>query len=445
MATLDVKPGPPATLALRPGQATITAGETITYRADGEDAYGNPLGDLTSSTTFTITPDGSCTAHTCTATTTGPHTVTGTVSLGHGVTARGTATLDVKPRPLASLALHPGQATITAGETITYQADGEDAYGNPVGDLTSSTTFTIVPDGSCTAHACTATTSGPHTVTGTINLREHLVRGAATLQVQREITPGGPGPSPPLPSPSSDSSRPSPSPSSSSRAGPPPPAPSSDNSPSSPSPSSSSRAGPPSPPPSGSVTTSPNCRPAAKQLRGLRVAPRSAPPGTVVRITAKIDRNFAGCPLAVLLGASHVGDTTVGRDGSVSDQSAVPNAAKSGATTLAITRTDGGVLATTTFEVVPKPPSTPRLLQPLLGLLVAGGALLLTVLGGKAVASERARRQRRWMGKHVRVEPDSSPGHISAGLDPHTPPPLTVRLKPQDHAGTIGIRKETDR
>jgi len=175
------------------------------------------------------------------------------------------------------------------------------------------------------------------------------------------------------------------------------------------------------------------------------VAPRAAAPGTPVRITAKLDGSFVGCPLAVLLGGSHVGDTTVRRDGSVSDQSAVPEAAKSGATTLAITRTDGGVLATTAFEVVPKPPPTPQLLQPLLGLMVAGGALLLSVLGGKAVSSLRDRRQRRWVHKHVRFAPDASPGHISAALDPDAPPPLTVRLDPQDHAGTIGITKETDR
>ena len=153
-----------------------------------------------------------------------------------------------------------------------------------------------------------------------------------------------------------------------------------------------------------------------------------------MRIAARLDRNFAGCPLAVLLGGSHVGDTTVRRDGSVSDQSAVPEAAKSGVTTLAITRTDGGVLATTAFEVVPQPPPTPQLLHPLLGLLVTGGALLLSVLGAKAVSSQRAR-----------FTPDSSPGHISAALDPDAPPPLTVRLDPQDHAGTMGITKETDR
>jgi hypothetical protein len=193
------------------------------------------------------------------------------------------------------------------------------------------------------------------------------------------------------------------------------------------------------------VTTSPSCRPAARQVHGLQLAPRSASPGASVRVTARLDRNFAGCPLAVLLGGSHVGDTTVRPDGSVSDRSAVPNAAKSGTTTLAIARTDGGVLATTAFEVVPKPPATPWFLQPLLGLLLAGAALLLTGLGRKAIASERARRQRRWVGKHVRVEPESSPDHISAALDPNTPPPLTVRLRPQNHAGTTGITKEMDR
>jgi hypothetical protein len=164
-----------------------------------------------------------------------------------------------------------------------------------------------------------------------------------------------------------------------------------------------------------------------------------------VRITARLGRDFAGCPLAVLLGGSHVGDTTVRRDGSVSDRSAVPDAVKSGATTLALARTDGGVLATTAFEVTPKPPATPRLLPPLLALLAAGGALLFSVLGGKAVASQRARRQRRWVRKHVRFAPDSSTGHISAAPDPGTPPPLTVRLDPQGRAGTIGITKETDR
>jgi len=448
-ATLKVKAGHPASLTLTPESATITAGRSQPYQATGTDAYGNSLGDLTSSTGFTIAPDGSCAPtepKTCTATIAGRHTVTGTIDLGNRVTIRGTATLTVKPGPPATLSLHPRQVTTTVGKSQAYQDDGRDAYGNSLGDLTSSTAFTIT-DGTCSTNSCTATTVGPHTVTGTIHLREHVVTGAATLQVQPGIAPPGQGSSPPRPSPSppSDSSPPSPAPSSSSNTGPPAPVPSSGSSLPPPAVSPFRNTRPPPPSASGPPSTSPNCRPAARQLHGLRVAPRAALPGTSVRIAARLDRNFAGCPLAVLLGGSHVGDTTVRRDGSVSDQSAVPEAAKSGVTTLAITRTDGGVLATTAFEVVPKPPPTPQLLHPLLGLLVTGGALLLSVLGAKAVSSQRARRQRRWVHKHVRFAPDSSPGRISAALDPDAPPPLTVRLDPQDHAGTIGITKETDR
>jgi hypothetical protein len=438
-AFLDVQAGPPISLALNPGSGSITAGDNSQpYQATGTDAHGNTF-DATDSTAFTIALDGSCTAtapKTCTATWAGRHTVTGTFDLGDGVTVTGTATLDVQPGPPATLSLHPGQVTITAGKSQAYQDDGRDAYGNSLGDLTGSTTFTIT-DGTCTTNSCTATTAGPHTVTGTVSRREHVVTGAATLQVQPGIAPPGQG----SPSPSPSSSPPSPGPSSSSSAGPPPPAPPT----SPPPPAPSVGAVPPPPPAPGGPPTSPNCRPAARQLHGLRVAPRAAPPGTSVRITARLGRDFAGCPLAVLLGGSHVGDTTVRRDGSVSDRSAVPDAVKSGATTLALARTDGGVLATTAFEVTPKPPATPRLLPPLLALLAAGGALLFSVLGGKAVASQRARRQRRWVRKHVRFAPDSSTGHISAALDPGTPPPLTVRLDPQGRAGTIGITKETDR
>ena len=256
-ATLRVKPGPLATLTLAPNPATIIAGHAITYQADGRDTYGNSLGDLTSATTFTITPDGSCTARTktCTAITAGPHTVTGTITLGDGGTARGTATLTVQPGPPGHTVPAPWQVHHHRRQSQAYQDDGQDAYGNPLGDLTSATTFTIA-DGTCTASTCTATTPGPHTVTGTINLREHLVTGVATLQVQREITPGGPAPSPPLPSPSSDSSPPSPAPSSSSSAGPPlrsiqrqqPPAPG---------PFPASGAGQPPPSAPGGPTTSP--------------------------------------------------------------------------------------------------------------------------------------------------------------------------------------------
>src|SRR5215471_10048100 len=145
-ASLAVEPGPPASLTLTPSSATIRAGNSQAYKATGTDANGNTF-DATDSTDFTITPDGSCThtgPKTCTATKASPHTVTGTYDLGNGATVTGTASLDVEHGPPVSLALTPSSGTITAGENSQpYHATGTDAYGNPVGDLTSSTDFTI--------------------------------------------------------------------------------------------------------------------------------------------------------------------------------------------------------------------------------------------------------------------------------------------------------------
>ena len=164
-AVLHVAAGPVASLALRPSQATITAGDTVTYTADGRDANGNPRGDVTADTSFSISPDGSCAGATCTATKAGDHTVTGVYAGRRQLTA--TAVLHVAAGPLASLALRPSQATITAGDTVTYTADGRDANGNPRGDVTADTSFSISPDGSCTGATCTAAHPGRHTVTGT--------------------------------------------------------------------------------------------------------------------------------------------------------------------------------------------------------------------------------------------------------------------------------------
>ena len=76
--SVTVKPGPLASLTLSPATATIVSGGSQTYTAQGFDAYGNSRGNITSATKFKISPNGSCTAATCTATATGPHIVIGT-------------------------------------------------------------------------------------------------------------------------------------------------------------------------------------------------------------------------------------------------------------------------------------------------------------------------------------------------------------------------------
>ncbi|TML84005.1 MAG: hypothetical protein E6G08_18525, partial [Actinobacteria bacterium] len=131
------------------------------YTAQGRDQYDNSLGDVTASTTFTIAPDGSCTGATCTASTTGAHTITGT-----DAAKTGTATLTVNVL-VDHIVISPATMTISAGGSQTYTVQAFDASNNSLGDVTGSTAFTIAPDGSCTGATCTATSGGTHTVTGT--------------------------------------------------------------------------------------------------------------------------------------------------------------------------------------------------------------------------------------------------------------------------------------
>src|SRR5207249_1174010 len=144
-------------ILLSPATATIASGGSQTYTAEGRDQYNNSLGDITGDVTFTIT-GGSCTGATCTASTAGTPPVTATQ---FGKT--GTATLQVTSGTLDHIVISPGSATISAGGSQTYTAEGFDAAGNSLGDFTLGTTFTISPDGSCTGNICTATTAGAHT------------------------------------------------------------------------------------------------------------------------------------------------------------------------------------------------------------------------------------------------------------------------------------------
>ncbi|HEX9694852.1 MAG TPA: S8 family serine peptidase [Actinomycetota bacterium] len=173
-ATLTVVPGPLASMTITPAAATVAAGQSQTYAVSGFDSFGNPKGDVTVGTTFSIAPDGSCSANTCSATTSGAHTVTatqGAVSVD--------ASLQVDPGPLASLLLSPAETTVVLGASQTYVAQGRDAFGNSLGDLTVGTTFAIFPDGSCSGSTCTPAALGNHTV----RAARGTAQGSALLHV----------------------------------------------------------------------------------------------------------------------------------------------------------------------------------------------------------------------------------------------------------------------
>jgi hypothetical protein len=95
----------------------------------------------------------------------------------------------VQHGPLASLIISPGNATIATGSTQTYAVQGFDAFGNPLGNVTGGTKFTISPDGHCGRSVCTASTNGPHTVTATrdgVSVSTALT--VATLQADLAVT-----------------------------------------------------------------------------------------------------------------------------------------------------------------------------------------------------------------------------------------------------------------
>jgi peptidoglycan/xylan/chitin deacetylase (PgdA/CDA1 family) len=177
--SLQVNPGDLAQIAISPQSATIAAGESQTYSAEGFDAAGNSLGDVSAETTFAIAPDGSCQGASCQAQNAGAHTV----SASDGALSD-QATLAVAPGPLDHLAVSPKNATITLGESQTYKAEGFDAAGNDLGDLTAQTTFSIGPDGSCQAAICTASAPGEHSVSAS----SAGAGGGATLAVHSPAT-----------------------------------------------------------------------------------------------------------------------------------------------------------------------------------------------------------------------------------------------------------------
>ncbi len=182
----------PASLSLTPAAQRVVPGDAVDYSAEGLDAGGNDLGDVTAATTFSIAPDGSgsatgasCLANGCQATVAGTYLVTGTDGA-----ATGSTTMIVVAGMPTSLSLSPFIASVASGVSQVYQAEGFDFYGNDAGDVTAVTSFSIAPSGgtgsqtgaSCSGDACSATVPGTYIVTG-IDTQARLATGIATLTV----------------------------------------------------------------------------------------------------------------------------------------------------------------------------------------------------------------------------------------------------------------------
>ena len=175
----------PVRLKVTPDTKTVKPGEGITYTADAIDALGIDDGPVTiSGLSISGGPYAICAGDGCAAREQGPHTV---IAVAHG--AVGSATLNVKPGPLASLRLEPGWEEIPPGGSATYKVEGLDDAGNDLGFLgpTSpygSAVLSISPPGSCVGSTCTAAHPGDYMVTARLGNAE----GTAQLRVKDDVT-----------------------------------------------------------------------------------------------------------------------------------------------------------------------------------------------------------------------------------------------------------------
>ena len=162
-----------AKVVLSPAAASIAPGGSASYQAEGFDPKGIDLGDVTSTTTFSVAPAGSCIGAICTASIPGAYTVTGANGL-----ARGTASLTVMTAIPDYLLLSPAAAWIAPDGSATFAAEAYDSAGDDLGNVTASTTFTI--DGSpCDGDTCASSIGGAHAISGAYD----GVSGTATLNV----------------------------------------------------------------------------------------------------------------------------------------------------------------------------------------------------------------------------------------------------------------------
>ncbi|HZY41129.1 MAG TPA: hypothetical protein VFF59_03925, partial [Anaerolineae bacterium] len=205
-------PGAPYTLTLQPPTAVISAGQRITYTAIATDTFGNPIGNVTGSTAFSITPasGGVFAANAVTPTIKNTWIVTGVNG-----SAVSTATLTVTAAAFNRLTIENAPAgtgsavnavTLNIYNTLTVYAAAYDVYNNLIGARSVtwggtgvvagnlaqttgiSTTFTPVVSGTGTI---TATSSGITDTSGIITVQAPFLRISKTASPD-PLTPGSP-------------------------------------------------------------------------------------------------------------------------------------------------------------------------------------------------------------------------------------------------------------
>lgn len=165
-AMISVAHGATAAIVLSPQKTSVTAGQSQTFSATANDAYGNSW-DVTASAVFSINSlaSGSWAGNVYTSAKAGTWTVTG--GLGSLI---GQASFTVVHGPINSLAISPQSANLTAGSSLVFIGTAFDSYENSW-DVTASTVFSTSSDagGSWSGNTYTAATAGVWVVSGSFS------------------------------------------------------------------------------------------------------------------------------------------------------------------------------------------------------------------------------------------------------------------------------------
>jgi hypothetical protein len=173
----------------------------------------------------------------------------------------------------------------------------------------------------------------------------------------------------------------------------------------------------------------------------LEVSPGKGSSGTMLRISAAVDRRLAACPLRLFLGGTSLGpDVRVGGDGSISADRGVPGSVRRGRSNVRLATMSAQTLAERPFEVVGGPMPWP------VRLALGAGALLLGALARVAY--------RRWRKRHpgrrpvelpndMRAEPHTRPVEVGVEPVPDGTQTFAVRLEPHADSGTQTLQEVT--
>jgi hypothetical protein len=187
------------TLGVTKAMLTVTAPNATKLEGAANPALTPTYAGFASGdTAASLTTEPSCSTTAVTASLVGifPVTCSGGVSANYDFTYVD-GTLTVVLGTLDHIVISPDPATIVAGTTQAYTAEGFDSQGNSLGDVTASTKFTIDGSGSaCAVTECGSTIVAVYTVTGA----DGELTDTAILNVVAAATPA------PTPVPSASAS-----------------------------------------------------------------------------------------------------------------------------------------------------------------------------------------------------------------------------------------------